>query len=89
MSSSDYVRHFVNIFSTMHLDDPEEASVFLISSFITCYSMMNPEERIRALTNLLDLIHMMGSEVFEDGTDFVSFLKDCTTNIEQANPEHK
>jgi hypothetical protein len=63
-------------FSQMHSQDSREAYCALVTLFLVCYSMLSPEDRCQCCLALFPLLEDINTEVFEDGPDFVSFLKE-------------
>lgn len=71
----DFVRDVTDWFGELHQVDSRNARICLVSAFITCYGMMGPEERFNTLEVIVDIARTIKSERFEDGVDFVDFLK--------------
>lgn len=70
--SQTFVHSFIKIFN----EDDSVGITMLISSFISCYGMMDKQSRALTLIPLLELLNEISGETFEDGGDFVSFLRD-------------
>lgn len=73
-------QNFVNAFAKYHAIDPAVSMTLLISSFVGCYSMLEPVDRIHTTTVLLEVLKEIGMERFEDGPDFVDFMKQMITD---------
>lgn len=76
--AKEVVRNFVNNFSSIHKQDPREGYTMLISSFITCFGILSPGDRYKCISTLTILIKDVNDILFEDGQDFISFLKEKT-----------
>lgn len=74
--SSELIRSFVAGFTKLHLQDVQVARAALISAFIAPYSMMDTQQRLYTISSLLTLVREISGEKFEDGTDFISFLRE-------------
>jgi hypothetical protein len=70
---------FVDIFQSIHLIDPSVAMTMAISTFVSCYSIMDPPDRARTMLVIMDIINEIQSEKFEDGPDFLHFMKEKFT----------
>lgn len=69
----------VDTFATIYPADPVVGVTMVISAFVSCYSMMGEDARVRTCTTLFELIRDVGGERFEDGPDFLAFLKEKIT----------
>jgi hypothetical protein len=67
--------NFVSVFQQIHHEDPSVAMTMAISAFISCYSIMEPPDRARSMLVIMDIINEIQSEKFEDGPDFLHFMK--------------
>lgn len=72
---------FTHTFITIMGRDGQEALQFLIANFITCYAMINNENRCYTLDAIISLAKDIAKEQFEDGKDFLDF-------ISEKNKEH-
>ncbi len=70
------VKGFVDTYLTLFPIDPYEAKAALVGSFLTIMSALEPKERELIKIALGYVMLRMGDEVFEDGPDFLSFLKE-------------
>lgn len=70
------IRNAVDGFVFVHQRGTREAYSLLISIFITCFSILSREDRVKCLETLVLMINDVEMEVFEDGSDFISFLKE-------------
>jgi len=66
---------FVDAFAGYMSSDVHTAKSLLISTFISCHAMMEPEDRYHTLLTLFQIVQEISDERFEDGNDFVDFLK--------------
>lgn len=73
---ADFVKLFVQKFTEIHQFEPRQACIKLISAFVTCFSVMAPEERMKCISAFGLLLQDINLEVFEDGQDFASFMKE-------------
>ena len=73
---TENARTFTECFQKIYSKDPAFASSYLLTVFIGCYSMMEPRHRDIFLDTLCNLINHVGDEIFEDGSDLTSFLKE-------------
>jgi hypothetical protein len=71
---------FVATFEDIHRKDPSIALTMLISTFVACYSIMEPSDRARTMLVIMQIINEIQSEKFEDGPDFLDFMKQKFTN---------
>lgn len=67
---------FVCSFDQLYKKDSRVAIVMFLSSFIACYSRMHVADRMSTLEWLKELMADVGTENFEDGSDFVDFMKE-------------
>lgn len=67
---------FVCCFDQLYKRDSRVAVVMFLSAFAACYSRMEVVDRMSALGWMKDMIGDIGTEKFEDGCDFVSFIRD-------------
>ena len=74
--STHLIFNFVQGFTKIHKEDPRFSYLTLISAFISCYGILIPEERFMTINTLMTLVKDIGEEGFEDGQDFLSFLKE-------------
>ena len=74
--AGELIREFVHGFEHLYREDQREAYTMVLSAFISCYSKLSIENRQRALGTLTLLIDRVGSEIFEDGEDFLCCLKE-------------
>ena len=70
---------YVDMFCALHAQDPSVATTLAISSFVSCYAVMEPADRARSALILLDIFNDIQSEKFEDGFDFAHFMKQKLT----------
>lgn len=75
---------FVNAFAKYHVLDPNVSITLLISSFVGCYSMLEPGDRVHTISVLLEVLKGIGLERFEDGPDFVDFMKQMITDKKET-----
>ena len=73
--SAKAIHDAIAVFCTIHKQDPREAYAMIISIFISGYSMLSNEHRVRCVFTLTKMIRDIDGEIFEDGQDFLSFLK--------------
>jgi hypothetical protein len=66
---------FVDAFEYIHAHDPSIAMTLAISAFVSCYSILEPADRARTMLVVMDIINEIQSEKFEDGPDFLDFMK--------------
>jgi len=66
---------FVDLFEDLHDQDPSVAMTLAISTFVSCYSIMEPADRARTMLVVMEIINEIQSEKFEDGPDFLDFMK--------------
>lgn len=83
--SGELIRDFVNGFQKIYREDKREGYTVVLSTFISCYSQLTIEHREKSLATLMLLIERVGSEIFEDGEDFLCCLKEKFYNEEEAN----
>lgn len=66
---------FINSFAKIYPYDPAVGITMSISVFVSCYAMMTAIDRLHSLEVLLNIVKQIGTETFEDGFDFVDFMK--------------
>lgn len=77
---------FTSGFGQLLMDgEPVLALRGLVSTFSTCYSMLNPEARSHTALLLLTAMTDIGEEVFEDHADFRSFVKEMVEKHEEES----
>lgn len=75
-AASAYGHLFACSFDQLYKRDSKVAVVMFLSAFVACYSRMEVVDRMSALGWMKDMIGDIGAEKFEDGADFVDFVKD-------------
>ena len=74
--SVELAQNFINGFISLLKKDPSTAHTTLVSTYISCHAMMEAEERVYCTAALLRALTDINNERFEDGADFLSFLKE-------------
>lgn len=69
-------RDFTERFASIYEDHPKDAVCGFIGNVVTILAMMHPDNRLTVTKTLSDLFMQMSNVHFEDGTDFLQFLKD-------------
>lgn len=77
-------KSYVDAFASIYPIDPVFGMTLSISSFVSCYSMMPEDDRLRTCAILFEIIGDIGSERFEDGKDFVEFMKQKLTEKRES-----
>ena len=72
-------KKYADTFATLYPLDPSVGMTMVISGFISCYAMMNMSDRAHTMVTLFDIVSDISTERFEDGTDFLDFLKQKIT----------
>ena len=67
-----YVREWCEI----HAQCPEAAVISAVGAYATIWAIMGPAERTETLHALLQIAIDVGDSHFEDGNDFLSYLKE-------------
>lgn len=75
-----YAQHFLVGLSEIHRDNPSQALILLFTVFSTSLSILSPEQRKKFILGFMIISKQIGDTVFEDGTDFLSFLQEITPN---------
>ena len=70
------VREFIKAFEKIYKSNPQQGRVSLISIFATCFGLLSPEDRVKSLDAILSIAKDINVVLFEDGQDFVTYLKE-------------
>lgn len=74
--STNLIGLFVDNFCHAYKEDPRLARCQLVAAFSACMARMLPQEREDALSATNTIMSDIGSEIFEDSTDLISFLQE-------------
>jgi hypothetical protein len=72
---------FVQGWGEIHATCPEHAMITLLGSFGVIWGMMMPEERSEVLRSFISMAIDVGNNRFEDGADFVAYLKEKRESV--------
>lgn len=74
--SGELGRDFLNGWILVRSECPERAMVLLVGTLASAWGLMMPQERSHVLRTFMQMVIDVGSTQFEDGSDFLSFLKE-------------
>ena len=87
----ELIRYCVQGFCAVHSRSPDYAPGMIMAMFLSCYAVMSPVERARTLVLFRQMVPPIGEERFEDGADFLDFLKEVAKDqglIKEAPDEN-
>ena len=74
--SGELGREFLEGWILLRAECPERALVLLVGTLASAWGLMMPQERSHVLRTFMQMVIDVGSARFEDGADFLSFLKE-------------
>lgn len=83
-SAREVLAELMRKFYVIHSQYPDQALIFACSFSAQALAVMSVEHRFRYFEFLRDIFAKIVAEKFEDGQDFLSFLKD-TIAIQKEN----
>lgn len=73
-------KKYADTFAILYPQDPSVGMTMVISGFVSCYAMMSMSDRAHTMITLFDMVSDISTERFEDGIDFLDFLKQKITD---------
>lgn len=74
--AGQYGQEVVAGWAGLHSRCPDAAMLVIVGSYATIWGMMAPEERAEFLHAIIQMLIGIGDTRFEDGNDFLAFLRD-------------
>ena len=67
---------FLSAFLILHKKDRKAARDIMFSLYTSCYSLVDPEERLEQIEMIALMLDDVGTTKFEDPADFMAFVRE-------------